>query len=541
MFGPTPATGAFIEASGSARVLTDILERGPVGGRLSVVALHYEPIPTSYLMLLMKQFTIRGRWSTPTASPTPWTCWPGPTCPSIVTDRVPLERFDEALATLEGSKECGKVLVTHGPYDVTRTRHPGRGTGWLMSGPLDLDLSDPTLLRADVLDDPRPFHDRLRADAPVWKVPGQDSYLVSDPKLVREAVGRPEDFSSNLVSLLHDDGQGRPVPFQLSGSADAIHVLATADPPLHTRHRRLLQTHLSPAAVAALEPTIEAIVDEQLTRPAAQHSRGRGPTFSDPVPARTICELIGLPPTDMSRIVQLVGDTGALLDGVTDLEGMSRAAHAALELTMYVEQQLHIALELESEQRKGLLGIFAAAVEGGEVDAGEVRDMLVVLVSAGSETTASLLSTIIETLARDPELQERLRTTPSDIPDELERILRADGPFQFHYRWTPEDTELRWLRIPARSRVLLMWAAANRPSATGRKRGAADGPDRGRLPTSPSDEDCTSASAHRSLDSRHGSPSSGSSLGPRRSSWTPIVPPCDDPASSSAATRACPW
>ena len=60
MFGPTPATNAFIEASGADQVIGDVLQHGRVGGRMSVVALHYRPIPTNFLMLLMKQFTIRG-------------------------------------------------------------------------------------------------------------------------------------------------------------------------------------------------------------------------------------------------------------------------------------------------------------------------------------------------------------------------------------------------------------------------------------------------------------------------------------------------
>ena len=64
-FGPTPATAAFIEASGSDRVIADVLDHGPVGGRLSVVALHYRPVPTNYLMVLMKQFTIRGSMEYP--------------------------------------------------------------------------------------------------------------------------------------------------------------------------------------------------------------------------------------------------------------------------------------------------------------------------------------------------------------------------------------------------------------------------------------------------------------------------------------------
>ncbi len=56
---------------------------------------------------------------------------------------------------------------------------------------IDFDLGDPgLLLREDVLDDPGPLYDRLRRDAPVWRIPGQDTYLVSDPALIREAVGR---------------------------------------------------------------------------------------------------------------------------------------------------------------------------------------------------------------------------------------------------------------------------------------------------------------------------------------------------------------
>jgi cytochrome P450 len=83
--------------------------------------------------------------------------------------------------------------------------------------------------------------------------------------------------------------------------------------------------------------------------------------------------------------------------------------------------------------------------------------------SAGTETTSSLIANSIEILARDGDLQDGLRREPEQIPEAIEGILRDDGPFQFHYRWTISDATLGDTHIPASSRVLLMWAAANRP------------------------------------------------------------------------------
>ena len=61
---------------------------------------------------------------------------------------------------------------------------------------MGFNLDDPMLLwSAEVLADPRPLYDVLRRDAPVWHLPGQQTYLVSDPGLIREAVARPDELS----------------------------------------------------------------------------------------------------------------------------------------------------------------------------------------------------------------------------------------------------------------------------------------------------------------------------------------------------------
>ncbi len=114
MFGPTPATDVFIEASGSDRILGDIIERGRYGGRMSLVALHYAPVPTNFVQVLMKQFTIRGSFEYPPRFEDAIDLLARRDLSDLITHTLPLEQFDQGLALIEGSKDCGKVMITFG-------------------------------------------------------------------------------------------------------------------------------------------------------------------------------------------------------------------------------------------------------------------------------------------------------------------------------------------------------------------------------------------------------------------------------------------
>jgi cytochrome P450 len=334
------------------------------------------------------------------------------------------------------------------------------------------DLTDPTLLfRPDVLDDPSALYAVLRAKAPVWEIPGTATFVVSSAALVTEAVARPDDFSSNLASLIFRGGDGCPVAFDMAPMGDAIHVLATADPPVHTAHRKLVQPHLTPACVARLEPEIAAMVDGLLDGLLAAGGGDLMAALADPLPMRVICRVIGLPPDDAPRLLDLVLDTGEILAGVVDVDAMGRAARAAMESGVYLAEHLARAVERRGAgdpAAGGVLGtvdtlndLLAAEIAAGAMTFEEAAGMLVQILSAGSETTTSLIGQAVRVLADDPAVQARLRAEPEAIPPFLEEVLRTDGPFRFHYRSTRQPTELGGVAIPAGARVLLMWAAAN--------------------------------------------------------------------------------
>lgn len=113
-FGPAPATRAFVEATGAAAVLTEIVERAGVGAHLSVVAIHWEPVPTNYLLVVSKQLRITGSIGYPARFEDAVDLLARRDLSAMITHRVPLERFDDALDILGAGKECGKVLVTMG-------------------------------------------------------------------------------------------------------------------------------------------------------------------------------------------------------------------------------------------------------------------------------------------------------------------------------------------------------------------------------------------------------------------------------------------
>ncbi|MBU3701145.1 MAG: cytochrome P450 [Acidimicrobiia bacterium] len=322
------------------------------------------------------------------------------------------------------------------------------------------DLSDPALLFSqEFIDDPAPFYEFLRAHAPVWEMPGSGTFVVSTAALVAEAVARPEEFSSNLTSLLYTDDAGLPTVFDMSHRGAAIHVLATADPPTHTAHRRLLQPVFSPAAVERIAPFVDAW-SARLVEALVETGRGDVATgLAEPLPIQVIAAMVGIPADDVPELAPSVLRSNDLLAGVLGIADMVAGAEASNRVNGYLTELLRT--WVPTADGATACDALTAAIDTGAITVDESLGMLVQLLGAGTETTTSLIGRASLQLARDRDRQDGLRADPSQLDRFIEEVLRVDGPFRFHYRSTPVDTELGGVSIPAGSRVLLLWAAAN--------------------------------------------------------------------------------
>jgi cytochrome P450 len=106
-------------------------------------------------------------------------------------------------------------------------------------------------------------------------------------------------------------------------------------------------------------------------------------------------------------------------------------------------------------------GLAAATVDGEQLSDDFVVGMVMLVITAGHNTTTSALGNSVLALARDHPLQQRLRAQPELLPAAIEEWLRLEAPQQSMRRVATRDVELGGHHIAAGERVELVFGAAN--------------------------------------------------------------------------------
>ena len=324
-------------------------------------------------------------------------------------------------------------------------------------------LHDPVeFFGVDALQDPYPLYDRLRAEGSVHRIGDSGFYLVCNWEAITEVINRPEDFSSNLTATMMFTAEGAVVPFELDALGGPTQILATADDPAHAAHRKMLVPQLAAKRIRAIETFIADTFDRLWTDNLRGGRIEWMGTLANRLPMMVVARLIGVPAEDVDHLIRLSCLSTQLLDGVVDEEHLAASGAAAMELGTYIHRQFGRAA---ADPRDDLLGALATACSAGQFDELTAQLMMIILFNAGGESTGSLLGNAMGILATHPELQRQLRENPDLLGPFIEEALRYEPPFRGHYRHVVADTALGGTDLPAGSRLLLLWGAANRDTA----------------------------------------------------------------------------
>lgn len=323
--------------------------------------------------------------------------------------------------------------------------------------PLLKDATDFFGTRA--IQDPYPLNDRMRDHAAVHRIGESMFYAVCGWDAVVDAVNRVDDFSSNLTATMVYQDDGTVTPFDMGPPGGPMHALATADDPADTEHRKLLLPHLSARQVRVIEEFADSSTARLWSEALGVGQIEWMSAMANRLPMMVVAQLLGLPDDDVDELIRLGYATTTLLDGIVSPAQLEAAAMAVTELAGYVME--HFAKAAESPQ-PGLIGDLAARHAAGELEQLPALTIMITLFSAGGESTASLLGSAAWVLVSQPHIQEQLRADPGLLGAFIEETLRYESPFRGHFRHVMTDTTLAGVDVPADSRLLLMWGAANR-------------------------------------------------------------------------------
>ncbi|WP_030603211.1 cytochrome P450 family protein [Streptomyces achromogenes] len=307
--------------------------------------------------------------------------------------------------------------------------------------------------------DPHAVYARLRAEAPVCPMRpphGNETYLItryedaraalSDPRLSKDMYGAMDAyrriFGDSSIAL--DDN------------------MLNSDAPKHTRLRRLVNSAFTPRRVQALRPRIEEIVRELLDACPAREPVDLLPAFAFPLPITVICDLLGVPAEDRSRMQRLSTTVAQTGFG----EEFKRAQQQA-------EEDLHGYFTELIDAKRGrpgddLLSALIAVRDGtdGSLTQSELVSTAFLLMFAGHKTTAYLIGNAVHHLLRHPAQWDAVRENPELIRAAVEELVRYDGSVESAtFRYATEDVEYGGTLIPKGALVQIALSSANRDPA----------------------------------------------------------------------------
>lgn len=299
-----------------------------------------------------------------------------------------------------------------------------------------------------LLDDPYPFHERLReAGAVVW-LERYGIYASARHAEVTQGLTDWQTFCSGAGVGLDDFRRQKPWR--------APSLILEADPPLHTRSRTVLNRALSAKAMAGLRESF---------RDAAE-------TFADALLARRRYDAI----TEIAEVYPLKVFPRAVGLGADGLENLlpygalafnafgPRNKHfdAAMAGASVVVGWINAQCRREALSPDGIGAAIWAAVDSGEVTADEAPLLVRSVLTAGLDTTIIGIGNGLYAFAAHPDEWTKLRENPGQVRAAFDEILRWESPVQTFFRTTTRPTELGGISLPADAKILLFLAGANR-------------------------------------------------------------------------------
>lgn len=309
------------------------------------------------------------------------------------------------------------------------------------------------------LQDPYPFFERLRKEAPVTFSPMLGGWLISRYSDINEVLRHPDSYSS--MGIVATTSDLSPEAQEILGPGPIISDSPlNTDPPAHTRLRRLLQPAFLPARIARQEPLIRQIANELIDAFIPEGKADLVQRFTYIFPMQVILAILGVPKEDTPQVKVWCTHLFGLLFGRVPPEVQPAMARGVVEYRRYCQALIE---DRKRQPREDLTSYLVHAEPQGDALTMEELVSLVAgsLIAAAHETTTAQLGISLKLLLEEPERWRKLREDPSLIPKAVEECSRLESVSHYMVRTALEDVQVGDVLLPKGSRLILLYSSAN--------------------------------------------------------------------------------
>ncbi|MBM3729486.1 MAG: cytochrome P450 [Actinobacteria bacterium] len=301
------------------------------------------------------------------------------------------------------------------------------------------------------VEDPFPAYRQLRDECPVHHttMAGIDFLTIARRDDVHTILTAPNFWVNRHgagIAYSGEDGRGN---------------LQHYDQPEHTRRRVLMRNEFNPLEVRKHRDATRALaVGLAADMESAGDEAELHDDFACPLPILGFIDLMGVDPGDRHHIKAWADQ---LVLGLSDPK---QAVRPTAEIKAYINDAVCRRRRIADEggtPPPGLLTEYSLRLlEGERIPLFEMESMVLQLLVAGHETTTSLITNFMWRMLDDTSRWDRIVADHSLIPNAIEESLRYDPPVLGLFRTNVEDTTIRGVHVPAKSKVMTLYASANR-------------------------------------------------------------------------------
>lgn len=229
----------------------------------------------------------------------------------------------------------------------------------------------------------------------------------------------------------------------------------------HRRLRTIISRAFTPRRTEALRPSVQQItrdlIDGLAASPGGVADLREG--FAYPLPIEVICRLFGVPDETRPSLRRCV-------DGIFNT-ALTPEEAVANQHEMYAILQDFVAAKRD-DPGDDLTSVLISARDddGSRLGENELVDTLILMISAGHETTVNLLDQAITALLTHPRQRALVRSGEVPWAEVIEEALRWQAPVaNLPLRYAVEDIDVDGVTIGKGEAILAGYAAAGRDRA----------------------------------------------------------------------------